>query len=429
MKSADTVRPVATLHGELLEAARRVARVAAGHSLAADRDRRGDTPGATRAAVLDLCNGTLRRYGRVQAIVNAVSHRRGADPLVEALLWCSLYALESGRYAEYAVVDQAVRACEAARKAGAKGYVNAALRAFLRGRRNIESSLLARPEAKYQHPSWWIEKLRAAYPESWEQTLQAGNVHPPMCLRVNERRVSVTDYASKLARAGIAARRIGSRALLLERPVPVERVPEFHSGEVSVQDAGAQRAAELLELADGQRVLDACAAPGNKTAHLLESAAVELTALDADAERLERVTRNLARLGLAARVVHADCTSRQWWDGTAYERILADVPCSASGVVRRRPDVKWLRRASDVAEFARRQGEILDALWRVLAPGGKLLYATCSVFPEENEAVVAAFCARTSGAQRQALADGGPAQWLPGPEHDGFFYALLAKRS
>jgi 16S rRNA (cytosine967-C5)-methyltransferase len=197
---------------------------------------------------------------------------------------------------------------------------------------------------------------------------------------------------------------------------------------VSVQDAGAQRAAGLLELQAGQRVLDACAAPGGKSAHILESADVELTALDADSGRCAGIARDQERLGLSARVRVADCTAREtWWDGVAYERILADVPCSASGVARRHPDIKWLRRDADVAAFATRQARILDALWHTLAPGGKLLYVTCSVFPEENDAVVDAFAARTPGARRAGLADGAAAQLLPGAAHDGFFFALLEK--
>ena len=228
--------------------------------------------------------------------------------------------------------------------------------------------------------------------------------------------------------AGIAAARIGTAALLLDKPVPVERLPGFAQGEASVQDAGAQRAAGLLDLQSGQNVLDACAAPGGKSSHILESADVALTALDIDVARCASVTRDQERLGLKARVRAADCTALgSWWDGVAFDRILADVPCSASGIARRHPDIKWLRRAADVPAFAARQARMLDALWRTLAPGGKLLYVTCSVFPEENGAVVDAFAARTPGVRRAPLPDGAAAQLLPGPEHDGFFFALLEK--
>jgi 16S rRNA (cytosine967-C5)-methyltransferase len=420
------------LAGALRDAAQMVARVAAGASLAGQFERiaegGSDTP---RAALLDLTHGTLRRYGRVQKIVAELSRRGNPDPQVEALLWCSLYALESGRYAEYTVVDQAVRACRLLEKWNAKGYVNAVLRGALRERVALEVRIGADPEALHQHPRWWVDAARTAYPDQWQQVLAAGNSHPPMALRVNRRRGSVAEYEARLAAEQIAARRVVGDALLLERPVPAERLPGFAAGDVSVQDAAAQRAVPCLDLAPGQRVLDACAAPGGKTAHILETAEVELTAIDSDPERTGRIGRNLERLGLTAKkVASADCRQpAQWWDGVPFDRILADVPCSASGIVRRHPDVKWLRRAQDIPAFAARQGAILDGLWQVLGPGGKLLYVTCSVFPQENEAVVEAFLRRAPHASRLDLADGGPAQWLPGAEHDGFYYALIQKRA
>jgi 16S rRNA (cytosine967-C5)-methyltransferase len=422
---------LAPLAESLAAAAAIVARVAAGGSFAGEIERSGGDDLGRRAALNDLCYGTLRRYGRSQALVAALSSRAGAsDPLVEALLWCALYALESGRYAEYTVVDQAARACNLLQRQRARGFVNAVLRNFLRARASIDARINADPVARYCHPAWWIGLVRSAYPDAWERVLAAGNTHPPMTLRVNARRAATGDYAARLAAEGIDARRTGANALLLDKPVPVGRLPGFAEGLVSVQDAGAQRAAPLLELARGQRVLDACAAPGGKSAHLLESAEVALTALDADPERCALIERTLARLGLQARVRAADCCALEsWWDGTPFDRILADVPCSASGIARRRPDAKWLRRADDVERYAARQARMLDALWRTLAPGGKLLYVTCSVFPGENGAVIDAFLARARGARRAPLADGGAAQLLPGAEHDGFFFALLEKRS
>src|SRR6185503_10755632 len=249
-----------------------------------------------------------------------------------------------------------------------------------------------------------------------------------MCLRVNARRTTVESYAARLAAEGLPARRIGAVALLLNKPMPVERLPGFAEGLVSVQDSGAQHAAGLLDLQAGQRVLDACAAPGGKAAHILESASVSLTALDVDAGRCADVASNLARLGLEAQLHSADCAApAAWWDGRPFERVIADVPCSGSGIARRHPDIKWLRRASDLASFASRQAHILDALWRMLVPGGKLLYVTCSVFPEENGAVIDAFVARTPGTRRASVLGAAAAQLLPDAEHDGFFYALLEK--
>ena len=411
----------------LRDAARVVAGVAAGRSLADARSLEAGDP-VYRPALIDLTHGTLRRYGRVQAAVAELSRRGAPEPLVHALLWCSLYALESGRYADYTVVDQAVRACTLLERWSAKGYVNGLLRSYLRGRAALEARLVANEVARYQHPQWWIDLVRRAYTDAWPRILAAGNDHPPMTLRVNQRRRSVADYSRRLADAGLAAKSLGNAALLLERPVPVDRLPGFYDGEVSLQDAGAQRAAGLLDLATGQRVLDACAAPGGKSAHILERADVVLTALDIDAARCERIERNLERLSLCAQVRAADCTQLEsWWDGAPFDRILADVPCSASGVARRHPDIKWLRRADDIPAYAARQAAMLEALWQVLAPGGKLLYATCSVFPQENQELVQAFVARANHARALVLPQGEQDQWLPGPQHDGFFFALIEK--
>jgi 16S rRNA (cytosine967-C5)-methyltransferase len=421
----------AALAQALCDAARMVAAVASGRSLADELERAAEEGTQTpRSALIDLTHGSLRRFGRLPAIVRALSHRQQGKPIIDALLWCALYALESGRYADYAVVDQAVRAANMLDLQAARGYVNAVLRAYLRERGSIEARIGADREARHQHPAWWIDKLHAAYPEQWEAILAAGNAHPPMCLRVNRRRSSAADYAGQLREKGFAARSLGGEALLLERPVQVGELPGFEQGLVSVQDAAAQRAAACLELASGQRVLDACAAPGGKSAHILETAEVELTALDIDAARAARISRNLERLGLAASVLQADCTRpAQWWNGARFDRILADVPCTASGVARRHPDLKWLRRAQDVPAFAARQSAILDALWPLLAPGGKLLYVTCSVFPEENERVVESFIARTQAARRAPPPDGAAEQSLPGAEHDGFYYALLIRQA
>lgn len=416
--------PGPALAAALREAALRVARVAQGRSLAAEF-------GRSRAAVLDLTHGTLRAYRRGPAIVGALSERPAGHP-VEALLWCALYALASGRYAEYTVVDQAVRACRLLEKAPAAGYVNGVLRGYLRGRMQLEAFIGADPEARWQHPGWWIEALRAADPAHCEAILEAGNMHPPMGLRVNVRKTTPDAALAELHAQGIAARRAGEVGLVLEQGLPVDRLPGFAAGEVSVQDAGAQRAAPLLELADGQRVLDACAAPGGKAGHILELADVALTALEVERERCGRIGENLRRLDVqphvAPKVIQADAGELSaWWDGLPYHRVLLDAPCSSSGIVRRRPDIKWLRRADDLRAYAAKQGALLDALWRVLAPDGKLLYATCSVFPAENESVVEQFCARTPGARRLEP-QGTRAQVLPNTDHDGFFYALLEKR-
>ena len=387
-----------------------------------------------RAAVQDLAYGTLRFLARLEALLEALLDKPVKDVRLHALLLVALHQLEQSRPAPHAVVDSAVKTCQALGLTSAKGLVNAVLRNFLRGRAALSARAQSTEAARYCHRQWWIDKLRAQHPDDYPGILETGNARAPLALRVNRRRMGVPAYLELLARHGLHAEPYGAAGVLLDKPVSAARVPGLDDGCVSVQDAGAQIAAPLLDLSDGMRVLDACAAPGGKSGHLLELAEVMLTALDSDAARLERVGANLARLGLAARVLCGDaCDPTTWWDGIPFDRILLDAPCSASGVVRRHPDIKWLRRESDIAQYAQLQGRMLDALWQTLASDGKLLYATCSVFHEENREQVAQFLERHRDARRLAL----PAvdvdiraragQLLPDGRHDGFFYALLQK--
>jgi 16S rRNA (cytosine967-C5)-methyltransferase len=275
-----------------------------------------------------------------------------------------------------------------------------------------------------------VQRLQDEYPEGWEQIISTGNLHPPMTLRVNRRRISIPKYMDRLTAEGINARLLGDAAVRID-PRPVAEVPGFFEGLASVQDAGAQWAARLLDVADGQRVLDACAAPGGKTGHLLELADVEVLALDSDSARLGRIRENLERLGLCAATANADAGDPDsWWDRRPFQRILLDVPCSASGVVRRHPDIRWNRRPSDLPKLATQQGRLLDGVWQVLETSGKLLYATCSVFRDENESTVEAFLARQPDAHVVQLQPGAPegGRIRPDDDHDGFFYALLEKR-
>ena len=419
-------------------AAQVVGRVLSGRSLDAELRAVWAQEGALtphhRATVQDASYGTLRFLGQVDAILENLLEKPLKDERLRHLLRVALYQLIHTRAAPHAVVDHAVRACIALGEPAAKGLVNAVLRNFLRQRETLLAKSQESEVGRYSHPQWWIDKLRAQYPDHHPQMLASANRHPPLTLRVNRRRTSVEAYLERIAAAGIAAQPLGDSAVSLDRPLPVERIPGFHEGDVSVQDAAAQRAALLLGAAPGSRVLDACAAPGGKTAHILELADVDLVAVDTDSARLDRVRSNLARLHLNAHLVHGDAaTPAGWWDGRLYDCILADVPCSASGVVRRHPDIKWLRRPGDIASFAQRQREILRALWQLLASGGKLLYATCSVFREENQDQVADFLERHQDARRLILPgletkDQMPAgQILPDEKHDGFFYALLQK--
>ena len=387
-----------------------------------------------RGAITDLSYGALRFGARLDAILAHLVLKRLRDPALHWLWWVAWYQLIYTRAAPYAVVDHAVQCAGAVGAKHAGGLINAVLRNFLRRRNELLALADRTEEGRYAYPQWWIDLLRADYPDEFGAVLENGNVHPPFTLRVNRRRTSREAYAALLQGLGIAATVSGQDAITLAQALPVDQVPGFDRGDVSVQDAGAQLAAALLDASSGMRVLDACAAPGGKTTHLLEIADVEVTALDADAARLARVQQNLQRAGLSAQLVHADArNSGSWWDGRPFDRILADVPCTASGVVRRHPDIKWLRRPSDVASFARQQSELLDALWQLLASGGKLLYTTCSVFQQENSLQVADFLSRQPDAKRLPLCrtitlDATPeGQLLPNNEHDGFFYALLQK--
>ena len=391
---------------------------------------RAGLPGPLRAATMDLAYSTLRAFGRGDFLLDRLLARAPKDAAVRGLLLVALARLEARPDEAHTTVDQAVTAAARLGKGQFKGLVNGVLRNFLRRRAELLALADADAVARWQHPAWWIARLQQDHPQHWEGILAAGNSHPPLCLRVNRRRTSAIDFLAQLDAAGIAARALDDTAILLDKPLPVERIPGFGAGLCSVQDWGAQAAAGLLDVADGMRVLDACAAPGGKAAHLLESADIELTALDADVMRAARIGDNLQRLGLAATMKVADARAVDaWWDGRAFERILADVPCSASGVVRRHPDAKWLRRAADVAAFAATQQAIVDALWLTLAPGGKMLYATCSVFAQENARQVEAFLGRHADARQLKTQEAttSDAHFLPDAEHDGFYFALLQK--
>lgn len=416
-----TLNPSAALAADV------VSRVLAGRTLtqALEAARLDRQPDALRGAVRDIAVGVLRYKGELEAVLAQLLHKPLAHARTHALLLCALYQLLHTRAAAHAVVHSAV----AAAPQHWRGLVNAVLRNTQRRREALLAAARATVEGGTNHPAWWVEKLQLAYPQQWQDILRASQMRPPMTLRVNRRRATVAAVLAELAAAGIDAVQTGKWAVTLEKPLPVTKLPGFAEGRVSVQDAGAQWAGVLLDLQSGQRALDACAAPGGKTGQLLETADVELLALDIDPARLARVRENLDRLQLVAVLKQGDAAKPDtWWDGSLFDRILADVPCSASGVVRRNPDIKWARRPEDIATFVRQQAEILDALWQLLAPGGKLLYVTCSIFPEENAEQIQAFLARHGNARRLDLPEElGKGQLLPTDTHDGFFYALLQR--
>jgi 16S rRNA (cytosine967-C5)-methyltransferase len=385
---------------------------------------------AERAAIQDLSFGTLRYYGLLETLLEKSTRKPVSDAPLRVLLLVALYQLIYTQAKPYAIVDHAVQATEALGIPQAKGLANGVLRNFLRGREALITEAQHLETARWNHPRWWIAKLQQQYPDHWQSILSADQHLPPMTLRVNVRRTSVQDYGALLGAAGLSAEILEDSAVRLSKPMSVERLPGFREGLVSVQDLSAQYAARLLDVRDGMRVCDACSAPGGKTAHLLESANICLLALDIDAQRLQKLEQTLARLQLSARVQEADAARPDtWWDGQPFDRILLDAPCSGSGVARRHPDIKWTRRSSDIPQFVAQQRALLDALWQTLAHDGKLLYATCSVFQEENQQQVADFLSCHRDAQALPLNQSNTinGQILPDDLHDGFYYALLAK--
>ena len=403
-----------------------------------------------RPGVQAIVFHVLRWLGRAQALRHQLA-KRAPPPQADALL-CTALALawreEGAPYEVFTLVDQTVEAAKrdpATRQQAS--FINACLRRFLRERDTLVAATGKDPVAVWNHPRWWIDRLKKDYPTCWQDILRANNTHAPMTLRVNRRKVAVATYLHALGATNIVATQTGDCGVVLRKPMPVSAIPGFIEGQVSVQDAAAQMAASLLlrgwENKRQLHILDACAAPGGKTAHLLELTDGRVMALDIDPARCERIHQNLQRLGLQASVVAADAMNPQnWWPqqcrSELFDAILLDAPCTASGIVRRHPDVRWLRRESDIAQLAAIQAELLGALWPLLKPGGRLLYCTCSVFKAEGHDQIQTFVAHNTDAALQpspghlmpqigAKGDGVPDN-LSG-DHDGFFYALLEKRA
>lgn len=385
-----------------------------------------------RGAIQDISYGVLRFYGQLDTLLGLLLKKPLKKQDLRCLLLVSLYQLQYSKTASYAVVDHAVSASlNLNYDKGVKGLINAVLRGFIRQREVLLKAAVKNDVGRYSHPQWWIDKLRGQYPLDYNAVLEASNQRPPMTLRVNQSRIGVLEYQNQLNDHNLSTQIIFNNALILKQPVTVEKLPGFTTGLVSVQDAGAQLAAPFLDAHNGMYVLDACAAPGGKSGHLLELVDIELTSLDSDPIRLALMKQNFARLAFKKyRIVCGDAANlSEWWNGKLFDRILADVPCSASGVVRRHPDIKWLRRPSDIAQFVLIQQKILNALWQTLARDGKLLYVTCSVFFEENKLQVEEFLAHHSDARVLPLptVEAFDGQLLPDSQHDGFFYTLLHK--
>lgn len=398
-----------------------------------------------RPGVQALAFAVWRNLGRAMALRAALAAKPPAAP-VDALL-CVTLALcwdpVQAPYDEFTLVNQAVEAAKRAPPTARQApFVNACLRRFLRERVTLVGATDAQPQAVWNHPAWWIARLQAEQPQRWQDILRASNTQAPLTLRVNLRAISLPGYMQALADVGIAARSRAPACVYLDQPMPVARLPGYAQGWFSVQDAAAQRAVPLLldglALDASARVLDACAAPGGKTGHLLETTPSRVLALEQDPARTARIHANLQRLGLHADVRTGDAGHpAAWWDGQAFDAILLDAPCTASGIVRRHPDIRWLRRERDIEQLAKSQQRLLEALWPLLRTGGRMLYCTCSIFAQEGPQQIQAFLARHRDA-RALPADGSlwPRSAAPGGavldnaayDHDGFFYALLEKR-
>jgi len=394
-----------------------------------------------RALVQELSYGTLRWYYRLDAMLQRLLKKplKQRDADVRCVLLLGLYQLDQLAMPQRVAVNETVQATEALNKQWASGLVNAVLRNFQRQSIQLQQAVDAEPVARFAHPAWLVERLQFDWPDDWESILAANNARPPFSLRVNRQRMTRAEYLETLAGLSLGAQPLAcvETGLRLERPVSVDSLPGFAEGYISVQDGAAQLAAGLLDLQPGQRVLDACAAPGGKTAHILEAepALAELTAVDIEAHRLVRIRENLSRLSLGANLVHGDASeTADWWDGQNYDRILLDVPCSATGVIRRHPDIKLLRREEDIAALVTVQMKLLHAMWPLLSSGSMLLYCTCSVLADENSNQIGRFLeVRTDAAELPIAAEWGHAcrygrQIFPGEnEMDGFYFACLTR--
>ena len=383
--------------------------------------------------IKDLVFGALRSYGKTKFVINKLVKRPPPNLLISTLLHVALFQLISNRSNSYTVVDQAVSASNSVNKKYT-AFINGVLRNFLRERLVILKEAERNEEAKYSYPKWWINQIKKEYPKSWKNILDIGNSHPALIIRVNIKKVSINKYIKGLEEHKIAHTFLGDEAILIKKPIPIDSLPGFKEGEVSIQDYGAQLATHLLDLKKNYNVLDACAAPGSKACHMNEIEEIKLTAVEADKQRVERINENLKRLGQTFKVINSEIKAgNAWWDKNLFDRILLDAPCSASGIVRRHIDIKWLRRPGDLDYFHEKQFQLLRASWEMLKPLGKLLYVTCSIFEKENRSVVNRFLKEEKTAMEIKIKfpkniNVDDNQLLPSLIHDGLFYVLLEKK-
>ena len=395
--------------------------------------------GRDKALFQEICYGTFRYQPQLDALSQILLRKpfRDDDLDIYALLISALYQIRNLSVGEHAVINETVEAAKQFDKPWAGKLLNAVLRRYQRESESLEATLKSSEVAQWNHPEWMIAKLKNNWPDQWQAILASNDQNPPMCLRVNRQKVEREAYIQQLADAGIEARagQFSIDAIYLQTPCGVDKLPGFFDGLVSVQDEAAQLAAQLLAPKSGDRVLDACAAPGGKLCHLLEHTPdIDIEAVELEPRRAPRIEENLERLGQQAKLIIGDAASKEWWSGALYDRILVDAPCSATGVIRRNPDIKALRRNEDIVPLANTQLAILDNLWDMLKPGGTLLYATCSIFPQENERVVERFLKDHIDASELKIdADWGVERprgrqlFAQESGHDGFYYACLTR--
>ena len=380
-----------------------------------------------------LTYGSVRFLGKSRFIINQLVKNKIENKMVECLIHIALYQLSQEKVKNFTIVNQAVDATKKIDPRKSK-FVNAILRNYLRGKDELHELLNQEYAAKYSYQNWWINKVKKEFENDWEQILEIGNQHPPLTLRVNKRKINIKKYSETLMNNGLEHKIISNIGLIINNPLNVNNIPGFLEGLISVQDFGAQIAPELLDIRKGQKILDACAAPGGKTCSIIEYEDVDVTALEIDEKRANKISENLKRLELNAKVINGSLSNENlWWDGGQFDRILLDVPCSASGIVRRHVDIKWLRQKNDLMKFSETQYLLLNSAWPLLKPGGKLLYVTCSIFSNENRDVIEKFKKEFKNAKEIDLIYSDNIkciknQLIPSENHDGLFYALLEKK-
>ena len=382
--------------------------------------------------IKDMTYGAIRDLGKSKFYINKLVKNKIENLCLESLLHIVLFQINHSRSNDFTLVNQAV---DAAKKIDHKksSFINAVLRNFLRNKVNLEKELKEDESAVYSYPKWWIEKVKKQYPKDWQDILNIGNQRPPLALRINLQQLKINEYSNILNNEGIDHSLVSEECLIIKKPLDVNKIPGFLDGKVSVQDLGAQLAAHIIELKNNQKVLDACSAPGGKACHMLEIKKIQLTAIESNKQRTTKIIDNIKRQGFTAQILNKKIDNKnEWWDKQYFDRILLDVPCSASGIVRRHVDIKWLRRINDFQNFADNQLTLLRAAWPMLKESGKLLYVTCSIFEEENRDVIEEFKKGLSNVSEINIKFPSNIahiknQVLPSDNHDGLFYALLQK--